>query len=173
MTKSKILMYLLATIFSIGFLVGCTENKGGDNMKLESDAFSNNGFIPKKYTCQGDDINPRLEWSSVPEETKSFALIVEDPDAPSETWIHWAIKNIDKNIRKINENSTTGEEIINSFGKKNYGGPCPPSGTHRYYFKLYALDTEKLEANKIDELKEEIEEHVIEEAVLMGRYAKE
>ena len=106
-----------------------------------SSVFSNNETIPKKYTCDGDDINPELAIKGVPEEAKSLVLIMDDPDAPVGTWDHWIVFNIPVTA-KIEENSIPGTEGVNSFRRQSYGGPCPPSGTHRYFFKFYALDTE-------------------------------
>jgi Raf kinase inhibitor-like YbhB/YbcL family protein len=141
-------------------------------MKLISSSFKEGEDIPIKYSCQSENINPPLAWSGVPNETKSFALIVDDPDAPVGLWKHWLIKDIPKNVRSIQENSTIGKEITNSFGKKNYGGPCPPNGKHRYFFKLYALDVDSLPAENMNDLYWQVEEHKIDEAILMGYYIK-
>jgi len=147
-------------------------NKEEIAMKLRSDAFMDGSLIPVKYTCQGDDMNPALKWDGAPEGTKSFALIVDDPDAPMGTWIHWLVKGIPSNAREIKEDSVPGIEVGNSFGSEPYGGPCPPSGTHRYFFKLYALDVEMLDADNSDDFYIEAEKHKIAEAFLMGRYKK-
>lgn len=141
-------------------------------MKLISNSFKEGEEIPIKYSCQSENINPPLAWTDVNNKTKSFALIVDDPDAPVGLWKHWLIKDISKNVRSIQENSTIGKEITNSFGKKTYGGPCPPNGRHRYFFKLYALDVESLPAENMDDLYWQVEEHKIDEAVLMGYYIK-
>jgi Raf kinase inhibitor-like YbhB/YbcL family protein len=111
-------------------------------MEIYSPAFENNTFIPSKYTCDGLNINPPLKFKDIPDEVKTLVLIVDDPDAPSKTWIHWILWNINPKTTEIDENSHPKESLegISSFGKKGYGGPCPPSGTHRYFFKLYALD---------------------------------
>ncbi|MFW6120451.1 MAG: YbhB/YbcL family Raf kinase inhibitor-like protein, partial [Petrotogales bacterium] len=111
-------------------------------MKLSSPAFENEESIPNEYTCEGADVSPPLMFSEIPEDTKSLALIVDDPDAPMGTWVHWVIWNIPPDTISFSK----GENITfpqgkNDFGKQKYGGPCPPSGTHRYFFKLYALDT--------------------------------
>ncbi len=177
-SRKNILKYLALILLISLLAIGCKKDtisiqtQRGDNMRIESPAFEEGEMIPKRYTCQGEDINPELRFSEVPDGTKSLALIVEDPDAPMGIWIHWVLKNIDANVRKIEENSVVGEQVRNSFGKEDYGGPCPPSGTHRYYFRLYALNKENMEAENVDELKEEIERHKIEEAILMGRYSK-
>lgn len=144
-----------------------------EKMKITSPQFGNNDFIPKKYTCQGDDINPPLVISGAPRETKSFALIVDDPDAPGRTWVHWVVFDIPP-TSGIAENGVPGKQGINDFGKKNYGGPCPPSGTHRYFFKLYALKSTLniREGISKGELENAMQGHIIEEAELVGLYKK-
>ena len=109
---------------------------------VTSRAFKNGEMIPKKYTCKGGDVNPPLEIKGIPAEAKSLALIMDDPDAPVGTWVHWVVWNIPlEGVEKvIAENSAPGIEGINSAGKHHYHGPCPPSGVHRYYFKFYALN---------------------------------
>ena len=143
-------------------------------MKLKSDNFEHEGTIPSEFTCDGEDISPHLKWEEVPEDTKSFALIMDDPDAPLGAWVHWLVCNIPKEAREIPKNSVPEKavQVKNSFRKKEYGGPCPPFGTHRYFFKLYALDVEKLKATNKRKLYKEIEKHKIAEAVLMGRYKR-
>lgn len=110
-------------------------------LTVSSPAFKNNSKIPPKYTCHGEDVNPQLDIQNLPEETKSLILIVDDPDCPIGDWVHWIVWNIQP-TNSIKENSVPGVEGMNDFNKHSYGGPCPPSGTHRYFFKLYALDTE-------------------------------
>jgi len=142
-------------------------------MKITSKGFQNNGNIPSKYTCQGENINPELVIENIPEETKTLALIVDDPDAPTRTWVHWVVWNI-RPTGKIEEDSVPGEQGINDFRKRDYGGPCPPSGTHRYFFKIYALDTELSlaeNANK-EQLEKAMQGHIIEKAELIGLYKK-
>jgi len=150
----------------------CGEGKG--KMKLSSPAFGNEDFIPKKYTCQGKDINPPLIIENLPEETKSFALIVDDPDAPGRGWAHWIVYDIPV-INEIDENSIPGKEGINDFGRKHYGGPCPPSGTHRYFFRLYALNEMLKIKGDLDKyaLEDAIENYIIDKAELIGLYKKE
>jgi hypothetical protein len=149
------------------------QKMGDTGMILRSNAFENNELIPKKYSCKGEDINPRLTWDNVPEGTKSFALSVKDPDAPMGTFVHWLVYDIEKTTRRIEENSIPGKQVANSFGKEKYGGPCPPSGVHRYYFRLFALDTESLgDIHGMDEFDEKIQEHTLEKAELMGKFAK-
>jgi len=145
-------------------------------MKISSAAFENNSLIPSKYTCEGQEINPPLEFKDVPEDTKSLALIVDDPDAPMKTWVHWTIWNIDAKTTQILQNSCPkgAVEGITSFGRTGYGGPCPPSGTHRYFFKLFALDkmldlSPNSYARDIESI---IEGHIIRKAELIGLYKK-
>ncbi len=165
-------LIVLTILFSI-FLVGCTvENKNRDIMKLSSEAFKQGELIPKKYTCQGANINPKLKFDDVPKNTKSFALIVDDPDAPMGTWVHWLVKDIPGNAKEIKENSIPRTQVTNDFGKENYGGPCPPSGVHRYFFKLYALNVETFEADDKKEFYQQVKEHAIAKAELMGKYEK-
>lgn len=109
-------------------------------LRISSPAFKMNGEIPIKYTCDGADINPPLLIEGIPEGTQSLVLIVDDPDAPGGTWDHWIVWNIPL-VETIEEDSVPGTEGLNDFKKHSYGGPCPPSGTHRYFFKVYALDT--------------------------------
>jgi len=137
-------------------------------MKIESSAFQNNQNIPPKYTCDGENINPQLKISGVPESAKSLALIVDDPDASMGTWVHWVVLNIDPETAEIPENSAPAGslELKTSFDKPGYGGPCPHTGTHRYFFKLYALDAPKINSA------EEIPAHTIASAELIGLYQR-
>ncbi|MFQ6093600.1 MAG: YbhB/YbcL family Raf kinase inhibitor-like protein [bacterium] len=150
-------------------------------IKVTSRAFEEGGMIPQKYTCDGEDVSPPLAWTSVPEGTKSLALICDDPDAPMGTWVHWVLFNLPANIKELPENVPPQETLengakhgITDFRRIGYGGPCPPSGTHRYYFKLYALDTElDLEAGITKaELLEAMEGHILAEGRLMGKYKR-
>ena len=144
-------------------------------MKLSSQTFENSGSIPLEYTCDGADVSPPLTFSDVPENAESLALIMDDPDAPMGTWVHWLIWNIPPNTTGFSK----GENIIflqgkNDFGKLYYGGPCPPSGTHRYYFKLYALDTmlDLTAGATKKQLEDAMKGHIVEEAQLMGTYSR-
>jgi len=143
-------------------------------MKISSPEFSHNGRIPKRFTCQGEDISPALLIDGTPAETKTLALIVDDPDAPMGTWVHWVVFNIPV-VKEIEEATIPGKQGINDFGRKDYGGPCPPSGTHRYFFKIYALDTELDLEDGIskEELEESMEGHILEKSELIGLYKKE
>lgn len=145
-------------------------------MNIKSASFEQQTPIPSKYTCDGENINPPLMISGAPEGTKSLALISDDPDAPGGTWVHWTVWNIDPRTAEIAENSVPEKAVegTTSFGKFGYGGPCPPSGTHRYYFKLYALDTVlniPVTATARD-LKEAMKGHILADAQLMGTYSR-
>jgi Raf kinase inhibitor-like YbhB/YbcL family protein len=140
---------------------------------IRSTAFANNGHIPPKYSCEGENINPPLEFENIPAGTKSLALIMEDPDAPKGLFTHWLVWNISPND-VIEENSNPGISGTNSFGKTGYGGPCPPSGTHRYFFRVFALDAELdllVGANREHMLKA-MEPHIINEGEIMAHYQK-
>ncbi|RME55242.1 YbhB/YbcL family Raf kinase inhibitor-like protein [Candidatus Woesearchaeota archaeon] len=144
------------------------------NMKITSPVFENNGDIPSKYTCDGKDVNPELVIEDVPENAKTLALIVDDPDAPAGTWVHWVVWNIPKDIGKIEEDSVPGIEGMNDFRKNSYGGPCPPSGKHRYYFKLYALDAMlNLDASATKkDLELAMQGHILAKAEIVGLYSR-
>ncbi|MEM2942559.1 MAG: YbhB/YbcL family Raf kinase inhibitor-like protein [Candidatus Bathyarchaeia archaeon] len=142
-------------------------------LKITSSAFKSNGPIPKKYTCDGIDVNPPLSIEGLPKQTVSLVLIVDDPDAPRGTWVHWVVWNIPP-LRVIQEDSVPGTEGVNDFQRHSYGGPCPPSGTHRYFFKVYALDT-KLQldqnAGKKD-VEKAMEGHILAMGELVGLYSR-
>lgn len=140
---------------------------------VDSPEFSQNGHIPLQYSCDGENINPPVNISNVPEGAKTLALIMEDPDAPDGTFTHWLLWNIYPND-KITEKTSLGVTGINSFGKTGYGGPCPPSGTHRYYFKVYALDRELaiVAGEDKNSLLEAMEGHILATGELVGRYAR-
>ena len=142
-------------------------------MRVTCPAFGNEKFIPKKFTCDGPDINPTLVIGGIPAGTKSLALIVDDPDAPGGTWVHWVVYNIPV-IEQIDEDSIPGEQGMNDFGKMDYGGPSPPSGTHRYCFKLYALNTRLALGEGVDKeaLEAAMEGHIIDQAELTGLYKR-
>jgi Raf kinase inhibitor-like YbhB/YbcL family protein len=154
---------------------------GGNSMELKSPAFEEGGMIPKKHTCDGDDISPPLRWTSVADGTKTLALICDDPDAPGGTWVHWVIFNIPGDTRDLAENVPPQKELpnrakqgTNDFRKIGYGGPCPPGGTHRYYFKIYSLDTDlDLESGATKaQLLQAMKGHVLGEDQLMGKYKR-
>ena len=151
-------------------------------INLISTAFENDGMIPSKYTCDGDDISPPLKWDSVPDGTVSIALVSDDPDAPMGTWVHWVLYNLPPDKTELPEAFGDDETLedgtrqgITDFGKTGYGGPCPPSGTHRYFFKIYALDTMIDTATVLDKkgLLEKMEGHILAQGELMGKYKRQ
>lgn len=152
------------------------------SLRIVSRAFAHREFIPDKYTCNGENVSPPLEWRDVPSAAKELVLIVDDPDAPSGTFVHWLLYNLPTTPPELEEGVPAGTETLpngarqgsNNFRKAGYAGPCPPSGTHRYYFHLYAVDfnlnlPSGVERDKVDQA---IKSHVLEEAELMGFYAK-
>jgi Raf kinase inhibitor-like YbhB/YbcL family protein len=151
----------------------------GCSMKLTSTAFKDGDGIPTPYTCKGVDISPPLAWENAPAGTKTFALIVDDPDAPSKVWVHWVVWNIPSSSSSLREHIPTQDQLddgtrqgTDDFGSVGWGGPCPPSGTHRYYFKLYALDAALSLSGVVDKEKllDAMKGHVLAEAQLMGTY---
>jgi len=150
-------------------------------MELTSQVFENGGYIPSRYTCDGKNIHPPLAISHVPSQAHSLVLFVEDPDVPLHLrkdglWIHWVVFNIDPKDQQVEEGVgfSTGKEALTTYGKPGFGGPCPPDREHRYFFRLYALDT-KLDLDehitKFD-IEDAMQGHVIEETELMGRYER-
>jgi Raf kinase inhibitor-like YbhB/YbcL family protein len=152
---------------------------------LRSDAFEEGGVIPRKYTCEGDDLAPPLEWDGVPENTRSLVLIVDDPDAPDPaaprmTWVHWVVYNLPADVSGLPEGAIVkklpvgSEQGLNDWNKPGYGGPCPPIGRHRYFHKLYALDTvlEGLGTPTKAQLEAAMQGHIIAHAELIGTYKK-
>lgn len=179
--------FILGTKYSswLGLsLVACSSQsfKTTRIMQLESTAFTHNELIPSQYTCDGEDISPPLSWSDPPADTKSLALICDDPDAPMKTWVHWVVYNLPPEIRTLPERVPAGNTLsdggfqgINDFGKIAYGGPCPPRGTHRYFFKLYALDTAldlKSGATKAT-VEAAMKGHILAQTELIGRYSRQ
>lgn len=159
------------------------ETQGGQTTKLQlsSAAFEDGGAIPAQYTCDGRNVSPPLAWSGAPAATRTFALIADDPDAPRGTWTHWLLYNLPAGVNTLPENVPPHDETAegarhgtNDFRQRGYGGPCPPSGTHRYFFKLYALDAElPLQPGAArDELLAAMRGHVLAEGQLMGRYQR-
>lgn len=150
-------------------------------LDVRSSAFSEGAFIPSRYTCDGENVSPDLEWSSVPKGTKSIAVIADDPDAPRKTWVHWVLFNLPPSLQALAANVPTtatlangGIQGVNDANELGYDGPCPPSGIHRYYFKVYALDiTISLKSGCTKEqLLTAIEGHALADGVLMGRYTR-
>lgn len=177
MKKQLVIVVISVLLISVG-LSGCNQNNQKEqpkfgNMKISSTAFENEEGIPAEFTCDGDDVSPPLMFTNLPNNTKSLALIVDDPDAPMGTWVHWLIWNIPANTTVIEENETlTFPQGKNDFGNQGYDGPCPPPETHRYFFKLYALDTMlDLESGTTKtQLESAMSGHIIEEAQLIGTY---
>ena len=154
-------------------------------LTLKSSAFLHNGAIPRRYTCQGEDVSVPLAWSGAPPATKSFVLIVDDPDAPDPkaprmTWVHWVLYNLPPTAMALREGIRTGElpkgtlEGLNDWKRTGYGGPCPPIGRHRYFHKLYALGTllPAMESATKTDLEQAMKGHVLEKAELIGTYQK-
>lgn len=140
---------------------------------ISSSAFESNQAIPVKYTCEGKDLNPPIDIDGIPEKAHCLALIVDDPDAPGKTWVHWVVWNIPI-THHIKENSVPGEQGWTDFGRNTWGGPCPPSGTHRYFFKVYALGTLlelSSKATKKD-LEKAMGEHILAYGELVGVYKR-
>jgi Raf kinase inhibitor-like YbhB/YbcL family protein len=162
--------------FAIALAAVASFAAGGAKMKITSSAFQESGDIPSKFTCDGADTNPALRFERAPAEAKSLLLIVDDPDAPVGLFTHWLAWNIDPKTTEVAENSapTNAVQGTNDFPKTGYGGPCPPSGTHRYYFKVYALDqTLDLKPGaKRKEVDAAMRGHVIAQGELMGRYSR-
>ena len=149
------------------------------SFEISSPAFAKGGAIPSDFSCDGRDVSPALTWTEPPAGTQSFALIMDDPDAPMGTWVHWVIFNIPASTRNLTEGTPTDPQLSDgslqgktSAGSSGYHGPCPPSGTHRYFFKLYALDTLLSLSDKADkkELLAAMEGHILANAELMGTF---
>ena len=150
-------------------------------MKLTSSAFKDGGMIPLKHTCDGQDVSPALEWSSVPEGTQSIAVICDDPDAPGGTFVHWVLYNLPAETQGLSQGASAGGTLpagarhgINDFGETGYNGPSPPFGIHRYFFRVYALDTPvnlRPGAGKAD-LLQAMKGHLVAEGQLMGKYKR-
>ncbi len=187
MNKPTITLVLAVVLF----LSACTSGQnatttapatGGQQVAaitITATAFAANANIPQEYTCQGSDISPELEWRGVPQGTKSLALIVDDPDAPGGVWTHWVVYNISPDTKRLVEDATKkglpqgAIQGVTSFKKNSYGGPCPPSGTHHYHFKIYALDTAITTPN-LDSagLVKAMDGHVLAQGEMVGLYAK-
>jgi Raf kinase inhibitor-like YbhB/YbcL family protein len=187
----KSLGCLLLGLAWLAIAVGCStvgrsgstaESENGIQIQLSSTAFKEGGTIPGAYTCDGENISPPLSWANVPQATKSLALIVDDPDAPAGTWVHWVVFNLAPTMSSLSEGAsssgsqdTFGTAGMSSFRKNGYGGPCPPKGKpHRYFFKLYALDTRlglKSGASKAD-VEKGMQGHILAQGQLMGTYGR-
>lgn len=175
-------VFILAAVSALLFC-SYSQTIGGEIMDIEitSSAFEDGEMIPSKYACDGADVSPPLQWGAVPEGTKSIALISDDPDAPMGTWVHWVIFDIPAETKELEENIPRDETLPNGavqgmsdFGRIGYGGPCPPSGTHRYFFKIYALDVKLDLASGVRkrELLDAMEGHILGEGQLIGKYKR-
>ena len=176
--------FLLLALLAL--LVACAANEeradeeaplATDLLTLTSPAFGEGERIPTRYTCDGEDAPPPLTWTDVPAGVATYALVMDDPDAPGRTWVHWIRYNIPGDVRELpdGESTATGVGGENSWGDTGYGGPCPPDGEHRYFFKLYALDVELdlAEGADKDTLLDAVEGHVVAQGQLMGTYERE
>jgi Raf kinase inhibitor-like YbhB/YbcL family protein len=186
-------MRLLACLLVIAtaFAVSCIEKEESQDktkgeeivgITVTSDAFTEGSMIPMQYTCDGADISPPLKWSGIPDGAKSLALICDDPDAPSKTWVHWVLYNLPPDLTGLPDSISSNEVLdkgarhgITDFGRFGYGGPCPPSGVHRYFFKLYAVDTMLDLSGRVDkeQLEAAMEGHVLASGQLMGTYTRQ
>jgi Raf kinase inhibitor-like YbhB/YbcL family protein len=171
-------MYFTVLVISFLLAINLSSGSAGKNMKLDvsSTAFSEGQSIPEKHTCDGENVSPPIQWSGAPANTKSIAIICEDPDAPSGTFTHWVLYDLAGTKKGLTEGSSGGgKEGVNGFGKKGYGGPCPPpGGAHRYFFRVYALDTQSL--GKAGSSKQDVtaamEGHILAQGELMGKYKR-
>jgi hypothetical protein len=166
--------FLILTVVLLSIIcLKANAQEGGEDMKLTSPEFKNNEYLPKKFTCDGNEINPALAIENIPDNAKSLALIVDDPDAPAGTFIHWVVFDIPVSTT-ISENSVPGKEGMNTTGTNSYVSPCPPSGTHRYFFKLYALGTmlNLKEGITKEQLESAMEGYILAQAELIGLYKR-
>jgi Raf kinase inhibitor-like YbhB/YbcL family protein len=173
--------YLLLLIIIAIIIPPVFSGENTMTIKITSTAFKEGEMIPSKYTCDGENISPQIAWTNFPDKTKSFVLISDDPNAPMGTWVHWVVYNIPANVSELKEKfpkdakSDDGTmQGTTDFKRIGYGGPCPPSGTHRYYFKIYALDTilkVKPGLTK-NEILNEMQGHILAEGQLMGKYKR-
>lgn len=187
--RQKNFILIFITLFSLGLIIflffrlkkssiqkSLEVSQSQTMIKITSPVFNEGQMIPPKYTCKGKDVNPPLKIENVPNNAQSLVLIVDDPDAPMGTFTHWLVWNINPKIKEISENSVPAGAVLgtNDFGKTSYGGPCPPFGTHRYYFKVYALSkalTLPAGASR-RELEKAMEGYVIDKGELMGKFSR-
>ena len=174
--KTTRLLLLVALSLPAASLAQAQNAPARRSLKVASSAFAEGGKIPKKYTCDDSNVSPPLRIENVPASAKSLALIVDDPDAPGRTWTHWLVWNIDPRTTEIREKSVPQNVVqgTSDFGSASYGGPCPPSGTHRYNFKVYALDTTLTlpSSTKKAALEKAMSGHIVAEGSLMGTYSR-
>ena len=181
--SKKVLMLTIAALA----IISCrsndkkAESSTNLNITVSSDAFQEGEMIPKKYTCDGEDVSPSVSWTGLPAETKSVVLVCDDPDAPGDTWVHWILYNLPPNSGGLPEGVPPAEMLdgggnhgINSWNRYGYGGPCPPSGVHRYFFKIYALDTVlDIDARATEKnVLQAMEGHILIQGQLMGKYSR-
>jgi Raf kinase inhibitor-like YbhB/YbcL family protein len=187
-TPTRVVFAVTCAVVLGTVLVGCageTEKEGAMELMIRSTAFDHGGAIPRRYTCEGDDVSPPLAWSELPDGAKSLVLIVDDPDAPDPakprmTWVHWVLYDIPATAAGLDEDVAPAalpagtREGVNDWKRTGYGGPCPPIGRHRYFHKLYALDTELGDLGNATkaEVERAMKGHVLAEGVLMGTYQK-
>ena len=175
--KTILLLLLVTLSLPAASLAQAQNAPARSSLKVTSSAFAEGGKIPKKYTCDDSNVSPPLRIENVPASAKSLALIVDDPDAPGRTWTHWLVWNIDPRTTEIQEKSVpqNGVQGTSDFGSVSYGGPCPPSGTHRYNFKVYALDSTLAlpGSTKKAALEKAMAGHIVAEGSLMGTYSRE
>jgi hypothetical protein len=177
-------LIVFAFCFSLLALGNCfvPEQGGAMSLQITSSAFPAGDTIPKKFTCDGPDVSPKLAWADSPPKTQSFALIMDDPDAPVGTWVHWVLYDLPADAKELSEGVAKQEQLSNGarqgrndFGKIGYGGPCPPPGKpHRYFFKLYALDAKlnlKAGATKA-EVERAMKGHILAQGELIGKYGR-
>lgn len=185
---------ILFTLLLLPWLAACSSSTVGQpaagkagvpaEMELSTPAFEPGAAIPQRYTCQGEDFSPALSWSAPPEDTQSLVLVMDDPDAPAGTWVHWVVYNLPPGTTGLEEGAAAakGPSTLppgaltgkNSWGREDYGGPCPPSGTHHYSFRLYAVDTILADAGmQKSTLIKAIDGHILAQGELVGTYAKE
>ena len=171
--KANLIAGFLLAALGIGAALIAAE---GTQLKITSSVFQDGGEIPSKFTCDGTDASPQLHLDGAPPAAKSLALIMDDPDAPGGSFTHWIVWNIDPKTNEIGQGGAPAGAIQgrNDFGKSGYGGPCPPSGTHRYYFRIFTLDRmlDLKSSAKRAELDSAIRGHVLAKAELMGRYSR-
>lgn len=172
---------LFLSMLMASHLYGVESKNRRNEMKILSSAFQHEGMIPDKFSCKGQDISPPLKWENAPAGTKSFVLICDDPDAPVGTWDHWLLFNIPSSVTELQEGVPDKAELANgarhgknSWGRKDYGGPCPPGGTHRYFFKFYALDTllDLKPGVSKKELMNAMQGHILAQTELMGKFKR-
>jgi Raf kinase inhibitor-like YbhB/YbcL family protein len=178
--NKKYFVFIILMVVVCGF-VAIVEGDKQMTIKITSSAFKEGGMIPAKYTCDGQNVSPPIKWEQVPKDTKSFALISDDPDAPIGVWVHWVMWNIPAEANELAEGIPAVKELQNGSKqgvgdsmRNGYDGPCPPSGTHRYYFKVYALDAmlDLPDKTTKKDLVAAMKYHILAEGSLMGKYQR-